>query len=367
MKKHLLFLIPLLLSRSLFAQITYLDLTGLSTGVPIINRSLGTTGLLFNASVSNIGTPSGPFVTNSGNFSFYMPSDIDFQSFTITLVNGSAPFVIERNTHSGHGIFESSDSVVINRTTYDLTDPLSKINVGVAEPGSIFLIPTEDVSSYSWNIQFSPGNTITVSGGRRPGNPGTSNLRLPLRIGIATNLIVLPVDLSFFSAESKEDNSVLLRWGSKSESNTDRFKVERSIDGTNWEFVQDIRAAGNSSINRDYAYKDFPPVRGRIYYRLAIVDLDGSQSFSRILLVEKKCQDDVFRIMENPIRNNTLRIRHNYHEHTQELRILTTTGKISMSGKLNRNSNETVVDISHLPAGLYYLSAGNNTKTFLKR
>jgi hypothetical protein len=97
----------------------------------------------------------------------------------------------------------------------------------------------------------------------------------------------LPIKLIDFSAEKSGEKSAMLNWSSASESNSSYFGIERSKDKVKWTNVGQVAAAGNSQIILNYQYLDKDVYSGvssnlTVYYRLKMVDLDGSFSYSPI-------------------------------------------------------------------------------------
>jgi hypothetical protein len=99
-----------------------------------------------------------------------------------------------------------------------------------------------------------------------------------------SGLIVLPMDLGRFTADKKADG-IQLQWTTSNEQQTDRFIVEKSTDGRNYQPVGTVAAAGNSSENKTYSFKDIQPANGKNYYRLQLLDQDGRSHLSRIVLI----------------------------------------------------------------------------------
>jgi hypothetical protein len=93
--------------------------------------------------------------------------------------------------------------------------------------------------------------------------------------------IVLPIELTDFSAESK-DSHVELNWITASEINNDYFNVERSVDGVNYKSISTVSANGNSTQTLNYSIIDDSPLLGLSYYRLKQTDYDGETSYSDI-------------------------------------------------------------------------------------
>ncbi|MGZ5134983.1 MAG: hypothetical protein ACXWCG_07530, partial [Flavitalea sp.] len=93
----------------------------------------------------------------------------------------------------------------------------------------------------------------------------------------------LPVKVKNFTAQPQGDNSVMLRWVSVFEANSYKYVIQKSTDGRNFSDVGDITAAGNSLTTLNYFYADRQGANGAVYYRLKLVDLDGSIDYTKII------------------------------------------------------------------------------------
>ncbi len=103
----------------------------------------------------------------------------------------------------------------------------------------------------------------------------------------STNLAnPLPVELTSFTASMTDFNTVLLKWHTESETRNDRFEIERSQNGKDFEYIGEMKGAGTTTKARDYAIIDENPFFGVSYYRLRQVDFDGSFNYSEIRRVE---------------------------------------------------------------------------------
>lgn len=91
----------------------------------------------------------------------------------------------------------------------------------------------------------------------------------------------LPVTLVTFDAE-KEERSVRLSWKTSFETNSDFFEIQRSQDARNWKALGRVQSAGESSQQATYGYTDMEPIAGIGYYRLKMIDRDGTFAFSQI-------------------------------------------------------------------------------------
>jgi hypothetical protein len=96
--------------------------------------------------------------------------------------------------------------------------------------------------------------------------------------------ISLPVTLLYFTAEPTAMR-VRLRWKTYSEVNNDYFTLEHSTDGYEYEFLQQVDGAGNSSTIRSYVTYHLQPRMGANYYRLSQTDFDGKTEILPLAMV----------------------------------------------------------------------------------
>jgi hypothetical protein len=105
----------------------------------------------------------------------------------------------------------------------------------------------------------------------------------------------LPVTLIDFSAE-QESNGTMLYWATANEQNNHHFEVERATitdmkrgGVSNFATIKKLPGMANTTQTQYYSYMDDSPVNAStVYYRLKQVDLDGSASYSKIILVRNK-------------------------------------------------------------------------------
>ena len=91
----------------------------------------------------------------------------------------------------------------------------------------------------------------------------------------------LPVELTRFSATTKSQ-SVGLSWATASEKNNDRFEVQRSVTGTEFQTIGSVKGQGSTSNAHEYTFEDSRPLPGLLYYRLRQVDSDGTGVYSPV-------------------------------------------------------------------------------------
>jgi hypothetical protein len=91
----------------------------------------------------------------------------------------------------------------------------------------------------------------------------------------------LPVTLISFKALA-EGRTATLSWSTSEETNSDRFDIERSQNGKNWAKIGSLASHKESNANQYYSFVDASPLRGENLYRLKMVDLDETFSYSSI-------------------------------------------------------------------------------------
>jgi hypothetical protein len=95
----------------------------------------------------------------------------------------------------------------------------------------------------------------------------------------------------------------ILSWTTVTETNVARFEVQRSIDGRNYRSIGSIDSkypTGTGTFAMDYEYTDGAPL-SKVFYRLYVIDRDGSSSYSQVVAVNNMRKlDDEVSIFPNP-------------------------------------------------------------------
>jgi hypothetical protein len=174
-----------------------------------------------------------------------------------------------------------------------------------------------------------------------------------LRVAEGSLHASLPLELLSFSARNVQDKWADLFWTTTNEVATSHFVVERSGPEGTWEPISRIEAK-NMAGNHTYSFTDQSPATGQNYYRLRQVDLDGTYTYSEVLMLEFGTFG--FRVFPNPIR--------------KEFQVTWAEKSVPMSlwdlgGKKLREWPEgygTAFSVVDLPRGIYLLRAGRETR-----
>ena len=160
----------------------------------------------------------------------------------------------------------------------------------------------------------------------------------------------LPVQLKNITATIKPQ-SVLVGWNVANEVGIKTYYIERySATSNNFYTVGAVNATHKAS----YSFMDASPVYPA-YYRLRMVSIEGSITYSNSLLVSKN-QNNKVSIYPNPVKNN-LTVAGMTGKSI--LKITNTSGKKVMEH--NTSANSLNLDVSSLKAGTYILSITDET------
>jgi len=99
-----------------------------------------------------------------------------------------------------------------------------------------------------------------------------------------SGLAPLPVELTTFTAKAV-GSAVQVAWATASEKNSAYFEVQRSANGLRFETLTQVAAQGTSTSAHSYASRDAQPLPGQSYYRLRMVDRDGTFAYSPVATV----------------------------------------------------------------------------------
>jgi hypothetical protein len=122
---------------------------------------------------------------------------------------------------------------------------------------------------------------------------------IPLSVAICPSPVEL-LDFIGFNTENKNQ----LYWSTKIEKNSNMFVLEKSKNGREFNVVDNIKSKGNNS---NYSYLD--DNYGDSYYRLKIIDNDGSYVYSNVIYLNSDDISDII-IYPNPS-DNTFKIQSN--------------------------------------------------------
>lgn len=176
----------------------------------------------------------------------------------------------------------------------------------------------------------------------------------------------LAVKYSSFDA-TVADKSVLLKWVTEEEINSNHFEVERSFDGSNFTTVAMVLDGFENGSRKNYQFKDNAAdlqSKSVVYYRLKQVDNDGKYSYTNTLVVRLKAKEGVvMQTSPNPFTEN-INIRFTATENgAAQINIVNTNGQQVLSKQSDITKgfvNIQVNGLSKLAPGMYVATLSVN-------
>ena len=178
-----------------------------------------------------------------------------------------------------------------------------------------------------------------------------------LTIAEINTLQVLPLKLEYFNATINK-TEVQLKWQTTAEINTNHFDIEYSIDGNTFK-NRGSENAKNLGVN-NYAFSDNIPAdcRDVVYYRLKIIDNDGSFKYSEIIKLPIVKINEIT-IYPNPAQDYIIV---NTVKNNAEIQIVNNVGQIVLRQKLLSNNQK--INIENLRTGIYVVKVFGETQLY---
>lgn len=162
-----------------------------------------------------------------------------------------------------------------------------------------------------------------------------------------------PVTLISFNA-IKEGQAAVLNWSTSEETDSDRFEIEHSLNAKNWQKIGTVLSKGDSKNLERYLFTDTNPANGLNYYRLRMVDRDGSFAHTLVKSLEFEIKMETA-LYPNPVADRLL-IK------AQDMTKIKSVSLVNLQGKVVLESSTVPtngLDVMSLPTGLYVVQVVN--------
>ena len=181
--------------------------------------------------------------------------------------------------------------------------------------------------------------------------------------------VVLPVKFTGFSV-SKKENDAVLNWQVESESSiTDRYEVERSVNGVLFQKIATVapKNNGNSTNSYDLTDNNISSVNsnGILYYKIKQVDKDGKMIYSPIKNLRLNARPLTAGIYPNPVKGTANLSIDLEKDADAVITITDASGKQlqNISTTLLKGANLKKINTASLAAGSYLLKIQTATET----
>jgi hypothetical protein len=172
-------------------------------------------------------------------------------------------------------------------------------------------------------------------------------------------ILLLPSRLMSFTA-SIVSKKVALQWRILNPEMARYFIVERKGDNNQWTGLANTPAV---AAQENYLYFDNTPLPGVSWYRLKIVEQNGSVYYSEIRLIEFDPSAQAFTFYPNPARQS-ITINGEFNNPVL-MRVLDLSGRMILQKILT--SNHTEIILPDLSAGIYFIRIGQSVRKLVIR
>jgi hypothetical protein len=191
----------------------------------------------------------------------------------------------------------------------------------------------------------------------------------PAVFTMADDLNPLPVTLVKFNGQ-KDEMSAKLAWSTVSEKNSSVFNIERSFDAKDFETIGGLDARGNSNSLVNYSFVDetaFISSPEVVYYRLKMIDRDGSFEYSKTIAVraEDELNTPTVKVYPNPFKSEV--IVENVPTEAEEIKVMDLSGRVVFTQQIINSEGTIQVNLPvSLENGIYFMMFNGGSKELIK-
>lgn len=334
-----------------------------TTGALTLNVAAGVTG---GSNTSYVDGALTKLTNTAAAFSFPTGKSGSYRPVTLTPASAAAGSYTAAYFKNAQGITA-------------LTPPLVGINTDeywdVARnsgPDAAVSLPYNNSIDASWNgTPPNPSNEIVAAhlpaafwtdetgstGTALPGtaSSGTVTSQLissfsPFTFGVRLTAVV-PLTLTdiFVTRAGKQP---LLSWRVSNEVNMLKYETEKSYNGINFNFAGTV-ASLNSAVEKTYTWADTKEQAGINYYRLKMINTDGSFTYSKVVSLKNTLAEQIT-LSPNPV-NAVTTLSNLKSERNVNVIISNPEGKTVKTIFVAKGLLQKQIDLSDLSAGIYFL------------
>ncbi|SFE79788.1 Por secretion system C-terminal sorting domain-containing protein [Spirosoma endophyticum] len=193
------------------------------------------------------------------------------------------------------------------------------------------------------------------------------NGRVSVRFNQAASM---PVTLKEFTAKAETD-MVRLAWQTELETHFAGFQIERSLDAKEFSPLGWQEAKASTQGGSAYGFNDLslPSTASTLYYRLKMVDQDGSVAYSSIKSVVLNTQSLGLVVLGNPVRDNLQLIISSPLAQSLQVQVLSMGGQVvhQQTLQVSEGRSQTEIGLVGLTAGLYQLVVSDGLSRRMER
>jgi hypothetical protein len=331
-----------------------------------MNKLIKTNILLFIISISSVFSQNTCWTNSTGNIgdstiftcnsgTTLRTADTVFVRHALTIGAANNQVVNYSNYNFEVMSLENNSTLTPYGANNELTLPnLAIINVNtgssIVQPnnqsqGTAINVPTNTSTICVWGTKCCVGNQSIVG-------PGKLIYSSPCNFTVP-----LPVKLISFEGIIS-NSSCLLTWESTLELNFKGYEVLKSIDGVNYQSIGMVESLNNSEQIKKYMFEDRQLLEGNNFYKLRMIDIDGSSSYSPIVPVnnDQKNLNNTVNIYPNPSNGElSLDFGSQFNIENATIKLIDMKGKLMYESSILEMNQPLSINIESLNMGVYTL------------
>lgn len=253
--------------------------------------------------------------------------------------------------------FDDFNAVNAIKLPTNPNDATGKANLLVEKKGGVSSDGSGSPSTYAGiTTTINPNDAAIVWNGGNSRWEVTFDITGFSGFWVKTQSAALPVTLINFSGTTN-GNTNILKWQVAKEINLSKYELECSKDGVTFVAIGGTMAVNNSN----YQFVDEHPFwnnTGKIFYRLKLVDLDGTFTYSPIIVLNTQNTPYDITVYPNPT-NDIISISH--ATIGDKIILFDAMGKQLQVIKVSNSS--FTIDLSKYSPGIYFIKSNNGLTT----
>ncbi|MCW3080323.1 T9SS type A sorting domain-containing protein [Segetibacter sp.] len=173
----------------------------------------------------------------------------------------------------------------------------------------------------------------------------------------------LPLHLLGIKAVEK-NGGVEVGWIAESESNMDRYEIEKSVDGHRFVTAGTVKAKIDPGTSSNYTWFDLMPNKGDNFYKIKSVDKEGAIKYSNVAKVKLEKGVSVITLFPNPIQGKVIRLQFTgIKKANYNVSLFNSLGDKVHNGTISHgggSANHSIELKTFLPKGVYQLHVSDN-------
>lgn len=215
-------------------------------------------------------------------------------------------------------------------------------------------------SQYLWSDNTN-ADTLVVT------EPGTYSVEVNFVDGcqVTDEIVVsladpLPITLTRFTAQVQNCQS-RLHWHVEDAVHFSHFVIEQSEDGRQYDEIGQVI---HRQDKQDYSYIASTPGSGTLFYRLRLIDIDGTYTYSKVEMVNSTCINSEVSVSPT-ITENTVRVGLPAGYENARLYVINTAGQ-QLRPDIQGTGLSRTINLHNLPSATYILQIvnGKQVKSF---